>query len=347
MDDRQEPFSATLADSGVCFPVRPGERILGAARRAGVWLPYECGWGSCSSCKATLVEGSVELLFPDAPALDARDERRRRVLLCQTTPTSDVVLKAQRVGDGPDPVRPTRDLSGVVEMVEALGPGVARFILRLVDAAGDRVEADFRPGQYAMVQLSPGLRRCYSLANLPGTDRIELIAKHYEGKPGSTRLFGLVSGDRVPLELPYGDMWLRPGERPVLLVAGGTGISAILALVRLLAEGAPEHAGRRVRVLYGAASRDDLVCWDELVELVAGLPDATLHGALVAPEADWEHTHGFVTHAIENLAESGEHHDLGDSDVYLAGPPVMVAAVQESLASLGIQLDRTYVDSFG
>jgi toluene monooxygenase electron transfer component len=327
--------------------VRPGERILGAARRAGVWLPYECGWGSCTSCKATLVEGTVDLLFADAPALDARDERRRRVLLCQTTPTSDVVIKPQRVGDAPDPVRPTRDVTGVLERVEPLGRGVSRFVLRLVDDAGGPVVADFRPGQYAMVEPSPGLRRCYSMANLPGSDRIELVAKHYEGKPGSTSLFALQPGALVPIELPYGDMWLRPNERPILLVAGGTGISAILALVRLLADGAPEHEGRRVRVLYGAASRDELVCWDELVELVERLPDATLHGALVAPEDDWVHTHGFVTHALEELAESGQHHDLGDSDVYLAGPPVMVTAVQESLGSLGIQLDRTYVDSFG
>lgn len=342
----QQTFEVTLPE-GVCFPVHPGERILGAARRAGVWLPYECGWGSCTSCKATLVEGSVDLLFPDAPALDARDERRRRVLLCQTTPTSDLVLKPQRVEEAPDPVRPTRDATAVLESVEPLGPGVSRFTLRLVDHDGGPVLADFRPGQYALIEPEPGLRRCYSMANLPGTDVVELVAKHYDGRPGSSRLFALAPGARMPVELPYGDMWLRDGERPVLLVAGGTGISAILALVRQLADGAPEHAGRRVRILYGAASRDELVCWDELVDLVAGLPDATLHGALVAPVDDWEHTHGFVTHALEELAASGEHHDLGDSDVYLAGPPVMVKAVQESLGSLGIQLDRTYVDSFG
>ena len=37
-----------------------GERILGAALRAGVWVPYECGWGSCGTCKMTVVEGEVE-----------------------------------------------------------------------------------------------------------------------------------------------------------------------------------------------------------------------------------------------------------------------------------------------
>ena len=43
-------------------------------------------------------------------------------------------------------------------------------------------------------------------------------------------------GDVVRMELPYGDMWLRPGDRPLLLAAGGTGISAILSLLRSLAE---------------------------------------------------------------------------------------------------------------
>jgi toluene monooxygenase electron transfer component len=346
MDDRQEPFSATLADADVCFPVRPGERILGAARRAGVWLPYECGWGSCTSCKATLVDGTVELLFPGAPAVDARDERRRRIVLCQTTPTSDVVIKAQRVSTSPSEERPTRDLVATLASADEIGPAIGRFVLDLADASGAPVVADFRPGQYALLEVAPGLRRCYSLAGLPGSPSVELIAKRYDG-PGSNALFELRPGDAIHVELPYGDMWLRPGERPVLLVAGGTGISAILSMLRLLADGTPEHAARRVRVLYGAASEADLVCWAELVALVARLPHATLHGALVAPVTQWAGTHGFVTHALEELAESGEHHDLADSDVYLAGPPVMVNSVKESLASLGIQLDRLYVDSFG
>ena len=64
---------------------------------------------------------------------------------------------------------------------------------------------------------------------------------------------------------------------------------------------------------------------DVIKELVDRLPDATLHGALVAPEAQWQGTHGFVTHALQELADSGEHHDLGDSDVYLAGPLQVLA----------------------
>lgn len=347
-EDHEAAAYTVQVDGGdVCFPVRAGERILGAARRSGVWLPFECGWGSCSSCKVTLVEGSIEPLFPDAPAIDARDERRRRILTCQSTPTSDLVIKPLRVSDAPSDERPTRDAVGTVVAVEPLGPDIARVVLALTDASGAPLAAAYRPGQYLLLELGPGLRRCYSFAGLPGTDRVELVAKRYPGGEGSTRLLALEPGETVGVELPYGDMWLRPGSRPILLAAGGTGISAILSLLRQLAADAAGEGARRVRVVYGAATEADLVCWDELVALVAALPDATLHGALVAPESEWSGTHGFVTHALDELAGSGDHHDLGDSDVYLAGPPVMVRAVTESVGALGIQLDRLHVDSFG
>ena len=335
-----------LDGTDVCFRVGEGERILGAARRAGVWLPYECGWGSCTSCKATLVEGEVELLFPGAPAVDARDERRRRIILCQTTPRTDVVVKAQRVETGPTEERPTRDVRATLRRVEVLGPSIARFSFSLTDLEGSPVRAAYRPGQYALLELAPGLRRCYSMAGVPDDEHLQLVAKDY-GTVGSAALFGLARGDTVRMELPYGDMWLRPGDRPVLLAAGGTGISAILSLLRSLADpSSPDHA-RRVRVVYGATTPVELVCWDELVGLVAAMPNATLHGALVAPEAEWGGHTGFVTHALADLAGSGEHEDLSTSDAYLAGPPAMVAAVKEAFTELGITLDRTFVDSFG
>src|SRR4051794_25257509 len=91
----------TIEPSGRSFTVEEGETILGAARRAGIWLQFECGWGSCGMCKATLVEGDVKCMLPDAPALSERDQRRRRIILCQSVPESDVVLKGCTLMEGP------------------------------------------------------------------------------------------------------------------------------------------------------------------------------------------------------------------------------------------------------
>ncbi|MBL8929694.1 MAG: 2Fe-2S iron-sulfur cluster binding domain-containing protein [Kineosporiaceae bacterium] len=325
------------------FEVAEGERIHAAARRAGVWLPFECGWGSCGTCKATLVEGQVVSLFPQAPAIDARDERRRRVLLCQSTTTADLVVKTTRVESRPPPERPVRDLRARLAETEPLAPGISRFRFRLTDDSGSPVAADYRPGQYAVLELAPGLRRCLSMAGPPGEDQVEFIAKCYPGGEGSQRLFALHRGDQIPVELPYGDMWLRPAEeapgRPTVLVAGGTGISAILALVRQVAA---EASSRPVDVVYGAATLTDLVCWEELTRLVSPLGNARVHGAVLDCGPGWSGTVGLVTDALDPVLARAP-----SPEVYLAGPPPMVRAVQEQLDRHAVGRDRVHVDSFG
>jgi len=171
--------------------------------------------------------GSADLLF-EAPAVDARDARRRRMVTCQTTPTSDLVIKPIWSSDQPRPELPTADHRAQLVDVQGLGPDIRRFRFHLEAAAV------YREGQYAILELAPGLRRCYSMSHLAGSRVVEFIAKRYAGGPGSERLFALPIGSQIPVELPYGDMWLREGVRPVVLIAGGTGISPILALLRQL-----------------------------------------------------------------------------------------------------------------
>jgi toluene monooxygenase electron transfer component len=324
----------TVAGTGQSFEVRQGDRILAAARRAGVWFPFECGWGSCGTCKVTLVDGGTELLFPQAPCVDPRDARRGRIVVCQSTATSDVVLKSSTVQDHPVPDRATADHSARLASRQALGPDIARFVFAL-DAP-----AAYRPGQYAILELAPGLQRCYSMAGPPGSAEVSFIAKRYPDRPGSEQLFRLAVGEQLRLELPYGDMWVRDSPRPVVLVAGGTGISAILAMTRQLAAGEPP--GRDVHVFFGAGTRAELVCWDELAQAMSGLPQGHLYGALLHPDADWEGTRGLVTTALGDQLPR-----LADADFYLAGPPVMTDAVRALLRAHDVQLDRVRYDAFG
>jgi toluene monooxygenase electron transfer component len=326
----------TLAGTDTTFEVAEGERILAAARRAGLWLPFECGWGSCATCKVGLVAGQVRLLFAGAPAADARDARRRRTLICQTTPCSDLIIKPLRTADEPLPELPTADYLGRLVSADEIGPGIRCFRFML-----DRPAA-YRAGQYAVVDLGAGLRRCYSMSCLPGSPVIEFVAKRQPGGAGSERLFALGPGDCVPVELPYGGMWLRDGTRPVVLVAGGTGISPVLALARALAAtGDP----RPVRVFYGAATSRELVCWEQLSAHVAGLPDGRLYGALESPPSyqdGWPIATGFVTDALAPHLEK-----VTEGDIYVAGPPPMVQAVLARLRDFDVQLHRIHYDSFG
>jgi NAD(P)H-flavin reductase len=268
--------------------------------------------------------------------------------MCQSTPTTDVVIKAMSISDAASAERPTADYVGVLESVRELAPSIHAFRFELQDPDGAPAIANYRPGQYAVLHIDEGLSRCYSMAGLPGEASVEFIIKRYEGHIGSTRMFELAIGDRIPIELPYGDMWLRDGDRPAILVAGGTGVSAILALVRSIVAD-PSWSHRHVHVVYGAATREELVCWEELEALTEAAHRAHLHGALVHVADDWTGGQGLVTTTLSALltAELAAEHELLRADVYLAGPPAMVKAVQETLGEHGIQLDRMHVDSFG
>ena len=323
----------SVAGTDTHFEVVEGERILGAALRAGIWVPFECGWGSCGTCKMTLVEGATETLFTEAPSISPRDARRSRILACQSTATSDLVVKPTWVETSPREGRATERHAAVLTDRDEIGPAI--FRLRFIT---DR-PVEFHEGQHAVIDLGNGLRRCYSMSNRPGSQQVEFIMKRYAGRVGSEAVSALPTGAVVQLEMPYGDMWIRDSGDPVCLVAGGTGIAPILGMLRRLAA---DRDSRPVRVVYGANIHDELVCWQDLADLVLELPDAELIGALATAHQGWSGVEGLVTHALEPMLEG-----ILGADFYVAGPPVMTNAVTGQLKEAGVQLDRIRYDSFG
>lgn len=322
----------SIADTDISFEVAPGERILTAALRAGAWIPFECGWGSCGTCKVTLVSGEVETLFAEAPAISPRDARRNKILACQSSPASDLVVKPTWVQDSPRDGLAAQRCAAVLATKDEIGPAIFRLGFTLEHAV------PFREGQHAVIEVG-ALRRCYSMSNRPGTATAEFIMKRYDGKAGSETVSALSPGDDVVIEMPFGEMWLQDTDAPVVLVAGGTGIAPILSLLHQLAA---DRDPRPVRVVYGANVFDELVCWDDLASLAGELPNSALLGALARPHPGWEGVEGLVTHALEPMLG-----DLGNADFYIAGPPVMTNAVRAQLSEAGVQLDRIRYDSFG
>jgi ferredoxin len=187
--------TVSVEPAGVTFPARSDEPLMAAARRAGVWLPFECGWGSCATCKVTLVEGEVSSLFPEAPALKPQDHRRSRILACQSCATSDLVIKTSRdIGERGD--LPTADHRATLTSCEEVGTGIRLMRFELDEPAA------FIPGQYAILEPIVGLRRAYSMSSLPGSTEVEFVVKGYPGGAGTAKLFELAPGDLIPIELP-------------------------------------------------------------------------------------------------------------------------------------------------
>jgi toluene monooxygenase electron transfer component len=326
--------TVSVEPNGASFPARTDETILAAARRAGVWLPFECGWGSCSTCKITLREGRTRSLFPEAPALRPQDRRRGRILACQSVAESDLVLETRReLGQRED--LPTADYEGRLVSAERLAPDI-RLLRFDVDAP-----APFLPGQYAMLEPITGLRRAYSMTNLPQDSTLEFLIKRIGGGPVTERLFRLEPGAVVPIELPFGAAYHRRAPQAPVFVAGGTGIAPIISMLRALrAEGSPSADGSCV--VYGARTVAELVL-TEVVEELCGALGARFIPVLQKAPPGWTGATGFVTDALgPNLP--GEWTDLR---YYVSGPPPMVEATLTVLREADVQITRVHHDRFG
>jgi propane monooxygenase reductase subunit len=287
------------------------EAVLDAAFRHGYNLVYGCREGQCSACKAYLLEGEVVLKPYSTFALPESEEANGYTLLCRAMPEEDLVVELLHFD--PDNYKlehEIRDGRATVVAVEALTHDIRRLELEVAEPAG----FSFLPGQYVDVWV-PGsdARRSFSMANLPGDGRIELIVKQYPGGRFSSLLDGAIAvGDELRFTGPYGAFHLRESDRPVLMVAGGSGMAPILSLLRALADAGTD---RPVRFFYGARSEQDLFYVDLVQELGGRLADFEFVPVI-----------GFVHEPACACIAAGE---LSDPEIYMCGPPPMIDAMIE------------------
>ena len=235
--------------------------------------------------------------------------------MCRAMPEQDLVVELLHYD--PDGYRLDASRSGtasaVVEAVEPLTHDITRLELRC------EPEFAFTPGQYVDLWVpgaEPRVRRSFSMANLPGDGRIELIIKRYPGGRLSGMLDGQIRrGDRLGFTGPYGAFRLRERERPILMIAGGSGMAPILSLLRELSA---EGCSRPVRFFYGARTARDLFWLDEIERIGSALDDFRF-----TPVVD-----SFVHDAVTSGSAAGE---VRDPDVYMCGPPPMIEAAEEML----------------
>jgi CDP-4-dehydro-6-deoxyglucose reductase/3-phenylpropionate/trans-cinnamate dioxygenase ferredoxin reductase subunit len=320
-----------VAGTEIVFDCRPGETVLDAAERAGYALPYSCRKGVCTSCAAALTDGSAQV--PGYPPTEAPADG---VLLCRAVPRSAVEIAPTRIGRSEPPTR--RTMAATVHKIGYPAPDVAVLALRY--PIGKRVR--FRAGQYLTVRLPDGDTRNYSMANPP--HRNDAVSLHIRRVPGGRFsegvLAGLRRGDRLTVELPFGEFTVdHDSTRPILLVVTGTGFAPAKSIIEDLIA---RCAGRPVRLYWGARRAGDLYL-GELAERWAAK-----HGwfgftpVLSEPGADWAGRTGPVHAAV--LAD---HPDLRGHDVYACGNPAMTSAARDEFHALaGLPPERFRADAF-
>jgi CDP-4-dehydro-6-deoxyglucose reductase, E3 len=329
-------FTVTLKQSGRQFPAEPTETVLEAAQRAGVALPYSCRASVCGSCQATLLEGRC--VYPNLPpvGLDAEGRAHGGVLLCQAVAASDLLLRAREVPS----VAQMRRREMVVRVAEKWTLAADVVGLRLLPAPGERPLRRL-PGQYLDVVLEDGRHRPFSIANAPRPDgAIELHVRHVAGGGFTSYVSDtLAVGDSLRIEGPLGTFVPREdSERPMLLMAGGTGFAPIKAIVEhFLALG----TRRTMQLYWGARSARDLYLRELAERWARATPNLHFHAVVSSPDCPAGLRGGLVHAAVLE-----DWPDLSAWDIYMSGPPAMVDAARVAFAAAGAMHSRVYFDSF-
>ncbi len=334
----QMPAEVTNQRNDGRFTVNPGETILDAALRDHRIFPYGCRSGVCGACKSTLVSGKVDYGEYEEATLTDEEIARGKLLLCQAVPLEDVVIDVEEVASGQN-IR-IRMLPCRVARLNKLAGDVMRVFLRLPKSQ----EFNFMPGQYIDILMKDGQRRSFSIANLPEETAdagLELHIRHVPGGHFTPKVFNAMrERDLLRLEGPFGAYLLQSdADRPMIMVAGGTGFSPIKGLVQqALANNPAQH----IHLFWGARDEQDLYL-NELAEAWAREHQNFAYTPVLSESTSghWRGAGGWVHDAV--LAG---YDDFGGVDVYASGPPVMIEAVRGGLSAKGMRPERFFFDSF-
>jgi ferredoxin-NADP reductase len=231
----------------------------------------------------------------------------------------------------------------VADVVDLRGetPNAKTLVLDVPDWPGHRA------GQHVDIRLTAEdgyqAQRSYSIASAPGGTRLELTVERLDDGEVSPYLTdGLQPGDQLELRGPIGGyfVWEPALGGPVLLVAGGSGVVPLMAMIRARAA-----AGSDVdtRLLFSSRGWDEVLYRDEL-ERLAGGGLAVVHTLTRSQPAGWS---GYSRRVdAEMLREVGP--AAADApQVFVCGPTPFVEAVAEALVGLGHDPRAVKTERFG
>lgn len=219
----------------------------------------------------------------------------------------------------------------VIESIEDPAPGIRILRMRTLH------HVTWQAGQYMEVHLDGFPSRPYSIASAQNEGVIEFHIRSTGSGGASDHLLKHISvGDSITLRGPFGRAVIPKNQKdPVILIAGGTGVSPFKSIVDTWAQ---DHKSYPVTLFWGVREEKELYLRAHFEGLVRGHNHFSFY-----PVCE----HGNSS-SIErgNVADTLIRHSsiLQDADIFLSGPPGMVQAVLPILKSCGIGDTRIHTD---
>jgi ferredoxin-NADP reductase len=236
--------------------------------------------------------------------------------------------------------RLTWQLCEVVELVEET-PQVKTLVLEAPGWPGHLA------GQHVDVRLTAEdgyqAQRSYSIASAPEGTRLELTVERLDDGEVSPYLTDeLRRGDQIELRGPVGGyfVWEPSQGGPLLLVAGGSGVVPLMAMIRVRAAAGSDA---ETRLLFSSRGWNDVIYRDEL-ERLGGGGLTVIHTLTRSQPPGWK---GYARRLdVEMLAEVGPG-PREQPHAYVCGPTPFVEAAAQALVQLGHEPHQVKTERFG
>ena len=207
-----------------------------------------------------------------------------------------------------------------------------------------------RAGQHYDIRLTAEdgyqTQRSYSIASEPErTGEVDITVERIEDGEVSTYLHDVViPGDRVEVRGPIGGyfVWEASMSDPLLLIAGGSGVVPLMAMLR---HRAATGANNPTALLYSSRNFEDVIYYNELDMLSKsnGGP-RVFHTLTRSQPADWK---GYARRIDETMLKEVTGPLGRTAQVFICGPTLMVESAANVLVKIGIDSNRIRTERFG
>lgn len=282
----------------------------------------------------------------------------------QTLRRDVATVLADLRGDHPPPLIPRSPFRGLKDpgktsaTADAARPMIVRAVRRETAEATTVVLADprgvpirFVPGQFLTLLVTiDGVvhRRAYSIcSSIDDGNTVAITAKRIAGGRVSSHVHErLAVGDVIPVLGPSGEFTVAidpAARRTLVLVAGGSGITPILAILHAVLGHEPDS---RAALIYGNRGGTDIIFRAAIDELATQHPDRFTVRHVLEEPGEIAATRGRLDRATVAAELDALADRTTDADYFVCGPAAAMAAVRDELAARGVPPARIHEERF-
>ncbi|WNO59740.1 NAD(P)H-flavin reductase [Rheinheimera sp. MMS21-TC3] len=225
-----------------------------------------------------------------------------------------------------------------IDAIEPLTPTVNRVLLT------PTTPISYQSGQYLQLCLTAEDKRPFSIASHAGSKQIELhigasVADNFSSQALAHLQQLFAAKQPVLAEIGLGEAQLRTdSDRPLILLAGGTGFSYIYSIAQTLAK---QQVNRPVFAYWGLRDQDALYHHPQMQQWASSNEHFTFIPVIQNPTTNWQGRTGLVHQAVLDDFAS-----LAGYDIYIAGPFAMAGVVRDAFVEHGAERENMFCDAF-